>query len=256
MTGASSSVAFNEANDVLSLHLAEIGRLDATIDALQAEQGAAKAKQHDLASQLRASKQKTSEAEQRADALQAQLEQARADAERAARKHALELRRRDDAAAAALAKEREAAAAQGGRDAAKEAAAQVQAKDAALSAVQAELRVLRKKLNAATLGRQQAEFVCRQRPADARGRHVLAPPQPPREALLEPPPPATPPRQASITLAGEMAAATEAPPTLAVTEAPPTPSSASREELRAEAAADAEAMLAERQRDFIARMMT
>ena len=34
------------------------------------------------------------------------------------------------------------------------------------------------------------------------------------------------------------------------------PSSASREELRAEAAADAEAMLAERQRDFIARMMT
>ena len=46
MTGASSSVAFNEANDVLSLHLAEIGRLDATIDALQAEQGAAKAKQH------------------------------------------------------------------------------------------------------------------------------------------------------------------------------------------------------------------
>ena len=38
MTGASSSVAFNEANDVLSLHLAEIGRLDATIDALQAEQ--------------------------------------------------------------------------------------------------------------------------------------------------------------------------------------------------------------------------
>ena len=49
---------------------------------------------------------------------------------------------------------------------------------------------------------------------------------------------------------------TDAPPTLAVTEAPPTPSSASREELRAEAAADAEAMLAERQRDFIARMMT
>ena len=39
MTGASSSVAFNEANDVLSLHLAEIGRLDATIDALMRDRG-------------------------------------------------------------------------------------------------------------------------------------------------------------------------------------------------------------------------